>query len=80
MSLEEAVASLRRELEAVHERLDSIASRLPSRLLTVEDAAKELGVCVETVRRRARAGELASRRVGRHWRIDLDASRPLVSR
>lgn len=42
------------------------------------EAAKELAVCEETVRRRVRDGELAHRWVGKSLRIDIDASRPLA--
>lgn len=80
-TIESAVAAaVRRELAPLQEAVAALATRLPARLLTVEEAAKELGVHKETVRRRVRSGELASRRVGRAIRIDIDASRPLVSR
>lgn len=74
------VALILERLERIEERVESLSARLPSRLLTVEEAARELGVCADTVRRKCRDGELAHRRVGRVIRIDIDASRPLVQR
>lgn len=76
-AVERAVA---RQLEPLKELFSSLASRLPARLLTVAEAAKELGVHQRTVRRQVASGELAARKVGRSVRIDIDASRPLVSR
>lgn len=67
-----------RRLARLEEILSSLVTRLPCRLLTVAEAAKELAVCEETVRRRVRDGELAHRWVGKSLRIDIDASRPLA--
>jgi excisionase family DNA binding protein len=46
------------------------------RLLDVEGAAEFLGLHPETVRIKARSGELPGRKIGREWRFrpeDLDA-------
>lgn len=75
-TIEAAVAAgVRRELAPLLERIEALASRLPARLLTVAEAAKELGVHQRTVRRQVASGELAARKVGRSVRIDIDASR-----
>ena len=44
-------------------------------VMTVEQAASYLQVTPETVRRKARAGDIPAAKVGRHWRFrkaDLD--------
>jgi|SRR3954469_1848532 excisionase family DNA binding protein len=75
-TIETAVAAaVRRELAPLLERIEALTMRLPPRLLTVAQAAAELGVHTDTVRRQVRSGELASRRVGRALRVDIDASR-----
>ena len=70
--------AVERKLGRLEEVLAALVTRLPVRLLTVGEAAAELGVCEKTILRRVRDGELAHRRVGRSIRIDIDASRPLV--
>ena len=72
--------AVERKLTRLEEVLSSLVSRLPARLLTVAEAAQELGVHQRTIRRQIKSGELAHRRVGGSIRIDIDASRPLVSR
>lgn len=50
-------------------------------LLTVEQAARELGVTPETVRYRLRTGRMQGQRVGRDWviaRAHVDAARGLT--
>lgn len=39
-------------------------------LLTTREAAAEMGVCAETIRRLIRAGQLPAARVGGQWRVD----------
>jgi excisionase family DNA binding protein len=43
---------------------------LSDQVITVEEAAERLGVSVETVRRRCRAGTLVAEQVGGQWLID----------
>lgn len=72
--------AVERKLTRLEEILSSLVTRLPARLLTVDEAARELGLHPETVRKMCRNGALSHRRVGRALRIDIDASRPLVQR
>ncbi|HVX95506.1 MAG TPA: helix-turn-helix domain-containing protein [Polyangia bacterium] len=73
-ALERAVA---RQLAPIYARLDELAAAAPPALVDVEVAAERLGLSVATVRRQAAAGVLPARRVGRSWRIDLAALRPV---
>jgi excisionase family DNA binding protein len=67
--LAEVIAPLRAEVKALREEL--AAMRAPaSAWVSVTEAAEVLGVSNETVRRRIRAGEIASRGAGRGLMVE----------
>lgn len=68
-------AAVREELAPLREQLASLTSRLPARLVTVAEAAAELGVHQQTVRQMVRDGRIGHRRVGRALRIEIDGTR-----
>lgn len=72
-TMEQLLAAIQR----VDARLDDLTHRIGPRLLTVSEAAREMGVSAATVRRRVKDGEIAHavRRFGRSVRIDMDALR-----
>ena len=51
--------------------------RIESELLTVPEAAAELRLSVETVRRALRSGDLPGIRLRRSWRVAVDDVRAL---
>lgn len=65
-------------LEDLAIRLDTLTAQvaelkalIPTQLVSIADAAKELAVSQATVRRQVKAGKLPSLRIGRQVRIDL---------
>jgi excisionase family DNA binding protein len=72
-TLDEVEALIRRLLD---EKLDPIRRALPPSLVSIEDAAGILGVSVATVRRRVKAREYPTKRVGRQIKIDATALHP----
>ena len=42
-------------------------------LVTSSEAARQLGVCEETVRRRLRAGELPGTKLGQQWFVEQES-------
>jgi excisionase family DNA binding protein len=69
--LPRAMASLERRVVELAALVHNMDTRLPSKMLRVREAAEALGCSVPTVRRKIRAGELPSLRVGRSVRVDL---------
>jgi excisionase family DNA binding protein len=71
--LSEIEALVRRLLD---EKLEPIRRALPPSLVSIDDAAGILGVSVATVRRRVKAREYPTKRVGRQIKIDATALHP----
>jgi excisionase family DNA binding protein len=75
--LPESVADLRREVMYLLTAMARGENRLPSPLANVQQAAAVLGCSVPTIRRKVKAGEIPSMRIGRSVRIDLTKLRAL---
>lgn len=81
MSIEDTIAAavqahvspLVAEVQRMTAELEALRRALPSRLVTLAEAAEQLGVSLATVRRRVRDGSLPSKRIGRAVRVDLSA-------
>lgn len=69
------IEALVRRLLAEH--LEPIRRALPPSLVSIEEAAGILGVSVATVRRRVKAREWPTKRVGRQIKIDATALHPV---
>ena len=78
VSAEGARMELLRLNEAAPEPAPEPAQR-PDNVLTVEQAAEELGMHPKTVREYLATGQLAGRKVGTKWRI-LRSENPLLQR
>lgn len=74
---EAVVSVIRAELAPIKAKLETLAAASPPALVDVEVAAERLGLSPATVRRQAASGELPARRVGRRWKVDLAALRPV---
>lgn len=64
IEIAEAIKPMVREISELKEELRQLRKDTPDRLLTVQEAAKVLGVCDQTVRRRVQDGSLKSQRTG----------------
>lgn len=79
MSIEETIAAaVRAELaplldtvSQLSQQVESLQRALPPQLVTIQEAAKRLGISVSSVRRRLGDGSLPCRRVGRAVRVDV---------
>lgn len=69
------IEALLRRLLAEH--LDPIRKALPPSLVSIEEAARILGVSVATVRRKVKAREYVTKMVGRQIRIDATTLHPV---
>lgn len=58
-------------LRALVSEVRDLRRSIPSQLVNVPTAAKQLGVSEKTIRRKIRSGEIPSRRIGRAVRVDL---------
>jgi excisionase family DNA binding protein len=76
--LPESVADLRREVAYLLAAMARVENRLPSPLANVQQAAAALRCSVPTIRRKVKAGEIPSMRIGRSVRIDLSKLRALT--
>lgn len=76
--LPETVADLRRDVAHLVAAVERVEKRLPSPLASVQQAAAMLGCSVPTIRRKVKAGEIPSVRVGRAVRVDLSKLRALT--
>lgn len=82
MSIEDAIAAavqahvspLVVEIQRLSAQVGELRRALPARLVTLAEAAEQLGVSLATVRRRVRDGSLVSKKLGRAVRIDLSSS------
>lgn len=79
MTIEETISSviaariqpLVEELRRVSGELTALRRALPPQLMSMREAAAQLGVSLSTVRRQVKSGELPCRRIGRAVRVDL---------
>jgi excisionase family DNA binding protein len=69
--------ALRAALAPLLARLDALTAAAPPSLVTVDEAARRLQKSPARIRAMAAAGDLPACRVGRSWRIDLAAVRPV---
>lgn len=82
MTLEAAIAeAVRAAVEPLVEsnrrlatEIEQLRRALPAQLVSVQEAARVLGVHEDTIRRRIADGTLPSRRVGKRVRVDLTAT------
>jgi excisionase family DNA binding protein len=73
----ELIIGLQEQVMALTGAVRSLEQRLPSRVVSVEEAARHLSVSVQTIRRWCKAGLLPYVRRGRELRIDLAKVQPL---
>jgi excisionase family DNA binding protein len=76
--LPETVADLRRDVAHLVAVVERVEKRLPSPLVNVQQAAAMLECSVPTIRRKVKAGEIPSVRVGRAVRVDLSKLQALT--
>ena len=69
---------MRTEFADIRADLAAIKHAAPPVLVDVAEAARRLGKSTSAVRRMAADGEIPARRIGRSWRIDLAACRPVT--
>ncbi len=69
------VEALRLQVAALTDAVRDLAKRLPM-LVSIEEAARVMGVSPRTARRRVQLREWPSVHVGRDIRVDLTAIRP----
>jgi excisionase family DNA binding protein len=74
----ELIVRLEAQVTALTGAVRGLEERLPSRLVSVEEAAEHLSISVQTVRRWCKAGQLAYVRRGRELRIDLTKVRAVM--
>ena len=65
------IIGLQEQVLALTDAIRSLEQRVPSRVVSVEEAAHHLSVSVQTIRRWCRSGALPYVRRGRELRIDL---------
>jgi excisionase family DNA binding protein len=68
--IREVIEPLVAEVAALKVALSQHIASVPTKLLTVAEAAAVLGCGDETIRRKVRTGSLACKRVGNQMRID----------
>jgi excisionase family DNA binding protein len=73
----ELIIGLQEQVIALTGAVRSLEQRLPSRVVSVDEAAGHLSVSVQTIRRWCKAGLLPYVRRGRELRIDLTKVRAL---
>ncbi len=69
------MAALRLQVEALTDAVRDLARRMPT-LVTIEEAARVMGVSPRTARRRVQLREWPHVKVGRDIRVDLTVIRP----
>jgi excisionase family DNA binding protein len=67
---------VRAALEPMREAVAALREASPPALVDIPEAARRLGVCAATIRRRIKANELPFTKVGKRVKIDLAAIRP----
>ena len=73
----ETVRELRDQIAQLSMEVRRLAQRLPAPYVDVATAAKTLGVCTKTVRRKIKTREIPSRRIGGAIRVDISALQPI---
>ena len=73
------LAALRLQVEALTIAVRDLAKRMPT-LVTIEEAARVMGVSPRTARRRVQLREWPHVKVGRDIRVDLSVIRPGLAR
>jgi excisionase family DNA binding protein len=71
------IIELQAEIRALRGAVSGLEERLPPQLVSVETAARQLSVSVQTIRRWCKAGALPYLRRGRELRIDLSKLKAL---
>jgi excisionase family DNA binding protein len=74
----ELIIDLREQVVALADAVRALEQRMPSRVVSVDEAARHLSVSVQTIRRWCKAGALPYVRRGRELRIDLTKVRALA--
>jgi excisionase family DNA binding protein len=65
------IAYLINQVQTLQDEVKRLAERIPERYSTIAEAAEQLGVCKQTIRRKVAIGEIKSKRVGRSIRVIL---------
>jgi excisionase family DNA binding protein len=73
----ETVRELRDQVAQLTLEVRRLAQRLPPHLVDVATAARALGVCTKTVRRKIKTREIPSRRIGGAVRVDISQLQPI---
>ena len=71
------IIGLQEQIGALTDAVRALEQRVPSRVVSVEEAARHLSVSVQTIRRWCKSGSLPYLRRGRELRIDLSKVRAL---
>lgn len=71
------LAELTVAVRDVHAAVRALEKRIPTRLVSVKEAAEMLGCSESTVWRKIKSGEIPHRRIGRAVRVDLSRLRVL---
>jgi excisionase family DNA binding protein len=69
--MEETSMYVVNKLEELTLAIQRLESKLPERYSTIAEAAEQLGVCKQTIRRKVALGEIKSKRIGRSIRVCL---------
>jgi len=70
------IIGLQDQIGALTDAIRALEQRVPSRVVSVEEAARHLSVSVQTIRRWCKSGALPYVRRGRELRIDLSQIQP----
>ena len=71
------IIGLQDQVVALTDAIRALEQRVPSRVVSVEEAARHLSVSVQTIRRWCKSGALPYVRRGRELRIDLTRVRAI---
>jgi excisionase family DNA binding protein len=74
------IIGLQDQIGALTDAVRALEQRVPSRVVSVEEAARHLSVSVQTIRRWCKSGALPYVRRGRELRIDLTKVQALSGR
>ena len=76
LATKDDLAGVLAELRALRSELAQLANARRAEPVSMEEAARHLGVSTRTIRRWAKSGEVPTVRVGRTVRVRLDAVDP----